>query len=39
VRPAEGGLLLRVTTHPHEVFEVDERLRLELDPRQLVGIE
>jgi iron(III) transport system ATP-binding protein len=39
VRPADSGLLLRVTARPHEVFEVDERVWLELDPRQLARIE
>ncbi|HXJ84470.1 MAG TPA: ABC transporter ATP-binding protein [Candidatus Methylomirabilis sp.] len=39
VRPTDSGLLLRVTARPHEVFEVDERVWLELDPRQLARIE
>ncbi len=39
VRPADGGLLLRVTARPHEVFEVEERVWLEVDPRQLARLE
>ena len=39
VRPDGGALLLRVTARPHEVFEVDARVWLELDPRQLAPIE
>ena len=38
VRPVGGELRLRVTARPHEVFEVDERVWLELDPRQLARI-
>ena len=39
VRPADSGLLLRVTARPHEIFDVDESVWLELDPRQLARIE
>ncbi len=39
VRPADSGLLLRVTARPHEVFEVNERVWLEVDPRQMARIE
>ena len=39
VRPADSALLLRVTARPHEVFEVDEQVWMELDPRQLARIE
>jgi hypothetical protein len=39
VRPIDSDLLLRVTARPHEVFEVDERVWLELDPHQLARIE
>ena len=38
VRPKDGALLLRVTARPHEVFEVDENVWLELDARQLAPI-
>ncbi|HEU5197205.1 MAG TPA: ABC transporter ATP-binding protein [Methylomirabilota bacterium] len=38
VRPAEGELLLRVTARPHEVFEVNDAVWLELDPGQLAHI-
>ena len=33
VRPAGSALALRVTARPHEVFELDEKVWLELDPR------
>jgi len=39
VRPEGGALLLRVTARPHEVFEVDARVWLELDPHQMAPIE
>ncbi len=39
VRPRDSALSLRVTARPHEVFEVDEAVWLELDPRQLAHIE
>ena len=38
MRPKDGALLLRVTARPHEVFEVDENVWLELDARQLAPI-
>jgi len=38
VRPKDGALLLRVTARPHEVFEVDESVWLEIDPRQMASI-
>ena len=39
VRPSGRALTLRVTARPHEVFEVDEKVWLELDPRQMAAIE
>jgi iron(III) transport system ATP-binding protein len=39
VRPAGSSLTLRVTARPHEVFEVDEKVWLELDARQMAPIE
>jgi len=39
VRPKDSALLLRVTARPHEVFEVDEEVWLEVDPKQLAHIE
>ncbi len=39
VRPAGGALALRVTARPHEVFEVNEKVWLELDPRQMSRLE
>jgi iron(III) transport system ATP-binding protein len=39
VRPAGGALTLRVTARPHEVFEVDEKVWLELDPRQMARLQ
>ncbi len=39
VRPAGSALVLRVTARPHEVFEVDEKVWLELDPRQMALLE
>ena len=39
VRPAESALMLRVTARPHEVFEVDAPVWLEVDPRQMGRIE
>jgi iron(III) transport system ATP-binding protein len=38
VRPKASALQLRVTARPHEVFEVDETVWLELDPRQFAHI-
>jgi ABC-type Fe3+/spermidine/putrescine transport system ATPase subunit len=38
VRPAGGALVLRVTARPHEVFEVDEKVWLEVEPRQMALI-
>jgi iron(III) transport system ATP-binding protein len=38
VRPKDGALLLRVTARPHEVFEVDEPVWLEVDPSQMARI-
>src|SRR5919201_4999199 len=38
VRPKDGALLLRVTARPHEVFEVDESVWLELDAAQMSPI-
>jgi iron(III) transport system ATP-binding protein len=38
VRPADGGLRLRVTARPHEVFEVAEKVWLEIDARQMAPI-
>src|SRR3989454_539738 len=38
VRPKDGALLLRVTARPHEVFEVEEDVWLELDARQMALI-
>ena len=39
VRPAGSTLALRVTARPHEVYEVDEKVWLELDPRQMARLE
>ena len=39
VRPAGTRLALRVTTRPHEVFEVDEKVWLELDPSQMAALQ
>ena len=39
VRPAGGPVALRVTARPHEVFEVDEKVWLELDPRQMARLQ
>ena len=39
VRPAASALTLRVTARPHEVFEVDGKVWLELDARQMAPIE
>jgi iron(III) transport system ATP-binding protein len=39
VRPAGAALLLRVTARPHEVFEVDEKVWLELDPGQMARLQ
>ncbi|HET8577511.1 MAG TPA: ABC transporter ATP-binding protein [Methylomirabilota bacterium] len=33
-----SAVRLRVTARPHEVFEVDQDVWLELDPRQLAGV-
>ncbi len=39
VRPADGALVLRVTARPHEVFEVDQPVWLEVDARQMARID
>ena len=39
VRPEAGALVLRVTARPHEVFEMNEKVWLELDPQQMAQIE
>ena len=39
MRPAGSALALRVTARPHEVFELDEKVWLELDPRQMALLE
>ncbi len=39
VRPRESGIQLRVTARPHEVFEVNEDVWLEVDPKQMAHIE
>ena len=38
IRPKDSGLALRVTAPPHEVFETDESVWLEIDPRQMALI-
>jgi ABC-type Fe3+/spermidine/putrescine transport system ATPase subunit len=38
VQPVDSALQLRVTARPHEVFEVNESVWLELDPGQLAPI-
>lgn len=38
MRPAGSVLALRVTARPHEVFEVNEKVWLEIDARQLAPI-
>jgi iron(III) transport system ATP-binding protein len=38
VRPAGSALALRVTGRPYEVFEVEEKVWLELDPRQMAPL-
>jgi iron(III) transport system ATP-binding protein len=38
VRPAGTALTLRVTARPHEVFEVSEKVWLEIDARQMAPI-
>jgi ABC-type Fe3+/spermidine/putrescine transport system ATPase subunit len=38
VRPKDSAIQLRVTARPHEVFEVDEDVWLEVDPRQMAHI-
>jgi len=38
VRPGDSALALRVTARPHEVFEADARVWLEVDPRQMAHI-
>ena len=38
VRPAESALTLQVTARPHEVFEVNEKVWLEIDARQMAVI-
>ncbi len=39
VRPAQSALHLRVTARPHEVFDTDTPVWLELDPRQFARLE
>ena len=39
VGPKDSALQLRVTARPHEVFEVDEEVWLEVDPKQLAHIQ
>jgi iron(III) transport system ATP-binding protein len=39
VRPEGSALLLRVTARPHEVFDLDARVWLEMDPHQMALIE
>jgi len=39
VRPAGSALALRVTARPHEVFALDEKVWLELDPQQMALLE
>jgi ABC-type Fe3+/spermidine/putrescine transport system ATPase subunit len=38
VTPQGSALTLRVTARPHEVFEMDQEVWLELDPRQMAHI-
>ena len=38
VRPNDSATPLRVTARPHEVFEVNERVWLELDPQQMAHL-
>jgi iron(III) transport system ATP-binding protein len=38
VRPAGSALALRVTARPHEVFEVNEKVWLQIDARQMAPI-
>jgi ABC-type Fe3+/spermidine/putrescine transport system ATPase subunit len=38
VRPAGSALTLRVTARPHEVFDVNEKVWLEIDARQMAPI-
>ena len=38
VTPKDSALALRVTARPHEVFQMDEPVWLELDPRQMAHI-
>src|SRR5438477_4493551 len=38
VRPAGSALALRVTARPHEVFEVDEKVWLEVDAGQMAPL-
>jgi iron(III) transport system ATP-binding protein len=39
VCPEGSSVVLRVTTRPHEVFDVDEKIWLELDPGQMAALE
>jgi len=39
VRPEGSARELRVTARPHEVFEMNERVWLELHPAQLARLE
>ena len=38
VRPTGGAVTLRVTARPHDVFEVNEKVWLEIDARQMAPI-
>jgi len=38
VSPKDSAISLRVTARPHEVFQMDEDVWLELDPRQMAHI-
>jgi iron(III) transport system ATP-binding protein len=38
VRPRDGSIRLRVTARPHEVFEVDEEVWLEVDAGQMAAL-
>jgi iron(III) transport system ATP-binding protein len=38
VRPADSALTLRVTARPHEVFELNEKVWLEIDAAQMAPI-
>ncbi len=38
VKIKDSGVQLRVTARPHEVFEVNQEVWLEVDPRQMAGV-